>query len=150
MKKHTLAAALAGLMFAGAASVATAQDAAAGLATLSKAEGKVMVDKGEGFTSATANIKLNQGDRVITLGGSNAEIVFADGCRAQLKPNNMMTISAEQGCKAAIAQVSPAAAGAGTAAGTPASQYVGPLVAAGIVIGVAASWDDSDTPISAQ
>ena len=149
MIKHTLAAALAGLMFTGA-SVASAQDAAASLATLSKAEGKVMVDKGEGFASATANAKLNQGDRVITLGGSNAEIVFADGCRAQLKENNMMEISAEQGCKAAIAKVTPAAAGAGAAAGTPASQFIGPLVAAGVVIGVVASWDESDTPISGQ
>jgi hypothetical protein len=148
MIKHTLAAALAGLMFAGAAA---AQNAASSLATLTKAEGKVMIDKGEGFTSAAANAKLNQGDRVITLGGSNAEIVFADGCRAQLKPNNMMTISAEQGCKAAIAQVTPAAAGAGAAAaGTPASQIVGPMVAAGVVIGVVANWDESDTPISAQ
>ena len=150
MKKHSIAAVLAGLMFAGAASLASAQDAAARLATLNKAEGKVMVDKGTGFVSATANTPLGQGDRVITLGGSGAEIVFADGCRAQLKENHMMVISAEQGCKAAIAQVTPAAAGAGAAAGTPASQIIAPLVAAGIVIGVVANWDESDTPISAQ
>jgi hypothetical protein len=147
MIKHSLAT-LAGLMFLGASSIASAQDAPASLATLNKAEGKVMVDKGTGFVSATANTPLNQGDRVITLGGSGAEVVFADGCKAQLKENHMMVISAEQGCKAAIAKVTPAAAGA--AAGTPASQIVAPLVAAGIVIGVVASWDDSDTPISAQ
>lgn len=147
MKKHSIAAVLAGLMFAGAA---VAQDAQSSLATLTKAEGKVMVDKGDGFASVAANAKLNQGDRVITLGGANAEIVFADGCRAQLKENHMMEISAEQGCKAAIAKVSPAPAGAGAAAGTPTSQIIGPLVAAGVVIGVVANWEDIDTPISAQ
>ena len=144
-------AAVAGLMFAGASSLAAAQDTPAGLATLSKADGKVMVDKGTGYVSVTANTPLSQGDRVITLGGSNAEIVFADGCRAQLQENHMMVISAEQGCKAAIAKVTPGAAGAGAAGGgTPVGQIAAPLIAAGIVIGVAANWDDDDTPISVQ
>jgi hypothetical protein len=149
MNKHSIAVALASLIM-GANSGAFAQEEPASLATLTKAEGKVMVDKGAGYVSATANTPLNNGDRVITLGGSGAEIVFVDGCRSQLKENHMMVISAEQGCKAAIAQVAPAAGGAGAAAGTPASQIIGPLVAAGVVIGVAASWEDSDTPISAQ
>lgn len=149
MIKHSLAAAVAGLMFAGASSLAAAQDTPAGLATLSKADGKVMVDKGTGYVSATPNTPLNQGDRVITLGGSGAEIVFADGCRAQLQENHMMVISAEQGCKAAIAKVTPGGAGA-AGSGTPVGQIAGPLLAAGIVIGVAANWEDNDTPISAQ
>jgi hypothetical protein len=148
MNKHSIAAALAGLMFVGASSLASAQDAPASLATLNKAEGKVMVDKGAGYVSATANTPLNKGDRVITLGGSGAEIVFADGCKSQLKENHMMVISAE-GCKAAIAKVAPAAAGAAAASGTPTSQFVGPLVAAGIVVGVVANWED-DKAISGQ
>jgi hypothetical protein len=149
MNKHSIAAAIAALMFTGASGMAQAQDAPASLATLSKADGKVMVDKGAGYVSATANTPLNNGDRVITLGGSGAEIVFNDGCRSQLKENHMMVISAEQGCKAAIAQVTPAAGGAGAAgSGTPVSQIVGPLVAAGVVIGVASQWEDN--PISAQ
>jgi hypothetical protein len=151
MNKHSIAAALAGLMFVGASSLAQAQETPASLATLSKADGKVMVDKGQGYVSATANTPLNQGDRVITLGGSGAEIVFADGCKSELKENHMMEISAEQGCKAALAKVAPAAAGAGAgASGTPTSQIVGPLVAAGIVVGLTANWEDLDTPISAQ
>lgn len=149
MNKHSIAVALASLIM-GASSVASAQDAPASLATLTKADGKVMVDKGTGYVSATANTPLNNGDRVITLGGSGAEIVFVDGCRSQLKENHMMVISAEQGCKAAIAKVAPAGAGAAAASGTPASQIIGPLVAAGVVIGVAATWDDSDKPISPQ
>lgn len=149
MNKYSIAAALAGLMFVGASSLASAQETPASLATLSKADGKVMVDKGTGFVSATPNTPLNQGDRVVTLGGSGAEIVFADGCKSELKENHMMVISAEQGCKAAIAKVTPAAGGAG-ASGTPTSQIVGPLVAAGIVIGVAANWEELDAPISAQ
>jgi hypothetical protein len=150
MNKHSIATALAGLMLAGAASLAAAQDTPASLATLSKADGKVMVDRGTGYVSATANTPLKQGDRVITLGGSGAEIVFADGCRAQLQENHMMVISAEQGCKAAIAKVTPTGAGAAAGSGTPASQIIGPLAAAGVVIGVAAAWEDDDTPISAQ
>jgi hypothetical protein len=150
MNKHSIAAALAGLMFVGASSLASAQETPASLATLNKADGKVMVDKGTGFVSATANTPLNQGDRVVTLGGSGAEIVFADGCKSELKENHMMVISAEQGCKAAIAKVTPAAAGAGAASGTPTSQIVGPLLAAGLVVGVASNWEGIDTPISPQ
>ena len=148
MNKYSIAAAIAALMFTGASGMAQAQDAPASLATLSKANGKVMVDKGAGYVSATVNTPLNNGDRVITLGGSGAEIVFNDGCRSQLKENHMMVISAEQGCKAAIAQVTPAAAGGVGGSGTPASQIVGPLVAAGVVIGIASQWEDN--PISAQ
>lgn len=151
MNKRPALKALASLLLLGASSMAAAQDAPASLATLNKAEGKVMVDKGSGYNPAKANTPLNQGDRVITLDGSAAEIVFADGCKSQLKPNNLMVISAEQGCKAAIAQVTPTGAGATAGSGTPVSQIVGPILIGATAAVLIHEWDDLDSqPISAQ
>lgn len=154
MNKHSIAGAIAALMLAGASTMASAQDAPAGLATLSKAEGTVMVDHGKGFVTSTVNATLNEGDRVITLDGSGAEIVFGDGCKSQLKANHMIVISAAQGCKAAIASVDGAktagAEAAGAGSGTPTAHVVGPLLVGGVVFAVASNWEDDDTPISAQ
>jgi hypothetical protein len=146
MNKLSIAAALAALALFGTA--VHAQQTPAGLATLVKTNGKVMVDKGAGYVVVTGTTALVEGDRVITLAGSAAEITFADGCKSQLKENNAMVISAADGCKAAITQVTPADPAASNA-GTPLSQIIGPIVAAGVVIGVISEWD-SDAPISAQ
>jgi len=84
------------------------------VATISESEGTVMVDHGKGFVSSKAGESLFQNDRVITLDGSSAEVTFADGCRAKLKSNNMITISSDPGCKAAIVdatKTTPAVAG---------------------------------------
>lgn len=84
------------------------------VATISEAEGTVMVDHGKGFVSSKAGESLFQNDRVITLDGALAEVTFADGCRAKLKSNNLITISVDPGCKAAIVdatKTTPVAAG---------------------------------------
>lgn len=153
MNKLSIAAALTALALAGTAGFAQAQETPGGLATLVKANGKVMVDKGAGYVAVTGVTPLSEGDRVITLAGSNAEVRFSDGCKSQLKENNALVISAADGCKAAITEVTPADPAASNA-GTPASQIIGPLVAAGVIVYVISEWDDinspSNTPISAQ
>lgn len=139
---------LAALLLLGSTNLASAQEPAA-VATLNKADGTVMVDSGKGFVSSKGNAVLNEGDRVITLGGSGAEIVFADGCKVQLKANNMMSIALNPGCKGAIVAVNGATTVASAGPAVPLSTILVPaLVAEGIFAAAATSKDD--TPISGQ
>jgi hypothetical protein len=136
------------LIILGASGMASAQDKAGPVATLEKLEGTVMVNKGTGYTTQNASVPLNEGDSVITLKDSAAEIVFKDGCRAQLKANNMMSISLNPGCKAPIVAVNPPAAVGAAAA---ASNWVPPALAGvGVVALIAASESDDDKPISGE
>jgi len=132
----------------GASGMASAQDKAAPVATLEKLEGTVMVDRGTGYTTQKGAVQLNEGDSVITLKDSAAEIVFRDGCRAQLNANNMMSISLNPGCKAPIVAVNPPAP---FTAGAGASSWALPALAGvGVVALIAASGGDDDTPISGE
>lgn len=150
MNKLPIVKMLASLLLLGASNMAVAQAAPETLATLSRADGKVMVDKGSGYTPAKFNTPLNEGDRVITLDESVAEIVFKDGCTSQLKANNMIAISAAQGCKAAVTNVTATGGGA-VASSTPTSQIVGGVLVGATVIWVISEWDDLDgQAISAQ
>jgi hypothetical protein len=140
--------ALSTLIILGASGMASAQDKAGPVATLEKLEGTVMVNKGTGYTTQNASVPLNEGDSVITLKDSAAEIVFKDGCRAQLKANNMMSISLNPGCKAPIVAVNPPAAVGAAAA---ASNWVPPALAGvGVVALIATSGSDDDNPISGE
>lgn len=137
------------LVILGASGMASAQDKAGPVATLEKLEGTVMVNKGTGYTTQKGSVALNEGDSVITLKDSTAEIVFKDGCRAQLKANNMMSISLNPGCKAPIVAVNPPAPFSGGAAGAGASSWALPVLAGVGVIALIASGDD-DKPISGE
>ncbi|MBI1284673.1 MAG: hypothetical protein GC183_10100 [Thiobacillus sp.] len=153
MTTRPIPAVLASLLLLGASNLALAADEPAQVATLDKAQGTVMVDQGKGFASFKAPAKLNEGDRVITLDGSGAEIVFNDGCRAQLKANNMMTIALNPGCKAAIVAVNGSAASgtvaSAAAAGAPLSYLGFSALAAGTAYALFNSGND-DKPISGE
>ena len=138
---------LASLLLVGAGSIASAQEPAQ-VATVNKAEGTVMVDKGKGFVTSKVNTVLNEGDRVITLSNSGAEIIFADGCKVQLKANNMMSIALNPGCKGAIVAVNGTTV-ASAAPAVPLSRAdFAALMGFGTFTAVAASNDDK--PISGQ
>jgi hypothetical protein len=148
---HSIITTLSTLIILGASGMASAQDKTGPVATLEKLEGTVMVNKGTGYTTQKGSVPLNEGDSVITLKDSAAEIVFSDGCRAQLKANNMMAISLNPGCKAPIVAVNPPAAVGAGAAGAGAPSWAGPVLAgAGVVALIAAGGSDDDNPISGE
>lgn len=103
------------------------------VAKLSKSGGTVMVDHGKGFVTTKVDALLFENDRVITLDGSMAEITFNDGCRTTLKSNNMIVISIDPGCKAAIVDASGAASATQVAGGHGIGEYI-PLIGAGYII----------------
>ena len=147
MKMRSIPTVLASLLFLGASNLALAADERAQVATLDKSQGTVMVDQGKGFASFKAPAKLNEGDRVITLDSSGAEIVFNDGCRAELMANNMIVITLNPGCKASILAI---------ASPKPAGTVVTALPILGIPILAAAgtyllsSSGNDNTPISGE
>jgi hypothetical protein len=135
---------LATLLFLGTASMASAQDNPPEVATLEKAEGSVMVDKGKGYASTKSKVTLHEGDRLITLDNSSAEIVYDDGCRVTLKANNLIEIARKPGCKAIVAAVNSATIGVPAAA---TSSIVPVLLGIGTVVAVIVP---DDKPISGQ
>lgn len=78
--------------------VGYAQAETSSVATLTQVGGKVMVNKGKGFVAAKSGMALAGTDRLITLDGSSASVVFADGCVNNVKANSVLAVSA--GCKA--------------------------------------------------
>lgn len=136
---------LATLLLLGAVGMASAQNNPPEVATLEKAEGTVMVDSGKGYATYKIKAKLREGDRLITLANSIAEIVFDDGCRLTLKENSLVEISEDPGCKAIIAALDPVTVAAPVAT---ASSSIGPvLLGIGAVIHIAGNDDE---PISGQ
>ena len=102
------------------------------VAVLNKASGKVMADKGKGFVTSPVGTFLKEGDRVVTLGESSAELVFFDCCTAPLKSNNLINVNATPGCKAAVVDAAPPTAPV-AAAVHPAS-WIAPAVGVFILV----------------
>lgn len=103
------------------------------VAVINKASGKVMADKGKGFVTSTVGTFLKEGDRVVALEESGAEIVFFDCCAATLKSNNLINVNANPGCKAAVVDAAAPASPAAVAGVHPAS-WIAPAAGAFIVI----------------
>jgi hypothetical protein len=102
----------------------------ASVASISGAEGTVMVDRGNGFVSAKPGDLLYPNDRVITLDGSLAKITYTDGCSTNLKANNLTVIS---NCNAAVVDATKVQPGTAVAGTHPAS-YIPPVVGAFIFL----------------
>jgi hypothetical protein len=84
---------------------AGAQAETTSVATLSQVTGKVMVNKGKGFVAAKSGMALADNDRLITLDGSSAAVVYGDGCTSQVKANSVLAINKALGCKSEVMAV---------------------------------------------
>ena len=100
----------------------------AGVAKVTEANGKVLVNQGNGLLSAKTGAELVDGDRVVTLDKANARIMFSDGCEVFLEQNKILVIDMKLGCKAAVLASEP---GPGVVA-----VAVDPLLARGMFSGV--------------
>ena len=70
---------------------AAAKDAAT--ARLSAVQGSVMVNQGSGFVPASDKTVLHAGDRLMSLKGGKAHILFANGCDVALSGGAAATIA---------------------------------------------------------
>lgn len=126
-------------------------------ASLAEAEGRVLVNKGEGLVSARTGTALAEGDRLVTLDKAGARVVFSDGCSLVLSENQMVVIDMKAGCKSVVvANTTPPAGAVGNAAAASAPLPGGAMViVAGAVLagGTAAASQRrhrDDKPISPQ
>jgi hypothetical protein len=103
MSKLGVSLAVIGSLFAGQALAA-----AAPAARLASVDGPVLVNQGAGFTPVTESTVLHPGDRLLSLRGAHAHLIYANGCAVSLKANAMLTVADMAhgaSCKVAAAQV---------------------------------------------
>lgn len=87
-------------VLAACAVLAGGVEAASPVAQLTNVEGKVYVNKGNGFTPVKGTVELSKGDRVM-VGEKGAASVgyYLAGCDVMLASSSMMTISEKAPCK---------------------------------------------------
>jgi len=131
MSRLGVSLAVIGSLFAGQALAA-----AAPAARLASVDGPVLVNQGAGFTPVTESTVLHPGDRLLSLRGAHAHLIYANGCAVSLKANAMLTVADMAhgaSCKVASGQVADTdftgdqAQAAGAAAGGAAGGTVGGL-----------------------
>lgn len=92
------------------------------LAVLSEVSGKVLVNAGKGFVTAKSGAALNLGDRVISLDGSRAAVVYADGCTTRLPENSLLALDASAPCGKAAVRTGAGADARASGATTPSAE----------------------------
>ena len=124
------------------------------VATLSQAEGTVLVNQGEQFVTASEGQALKAGDRVMLMEGARASLVFADGCVLPLAEGSLVDVPAVSTCAGGLAQVQalgPALAEAeqGEEESKPFLQTpagIAVVTTAVVVVAAAAGGSGSDNP----
>lgn len=87
-------------VLAACAFLAGGAEAASPVAQLTNVEGKVYVNKGNGFTPVKGTVELSKGDRIM-IGEKGAASVgyYLAGCDVMLTSSSMTTISEKAPCK---------------------------------------------------
>ena len=96
--RRSLALLTAGLALLAASSAGAQTNAPLQIASLGPVTGKVMINKGKGFSAARSGAVLAPGDRVIALNGSSAAIVYPNGCVAELRENSLLAVDNRTQC----------------------------------------------------
>ncbi|MBV2235194.1 MAG: hypothetical protein KUL75_06560 [Sterolibacterium sp.] len=97
MKKTLIAASIVTSILAAGSMAAQAAEQAS-LATLTNVSGKVLVNKGSGYLAAKSGTSLATGDRVISLNGATASVVYQDGCVTQMPENSLLAFDKFTAC----------------------------------------------------
>lgn len=104
----------------GFAALVSAQEGS-GVAILDEVKGSVLVNQGEKFVAASEGQSLNAGDRLMVTKSGNAILVFGKDCKTEVKGGTMVTIPERSICDGGQLVTQALEPGAGTAAGTTAS-----------------------------
>ena len=74
------------------------------IAHLQNVTGNVLVSKETGLASGDESTPLTKGSRVITTANSEATVVYDNGCRVKLKPNQRFEVADDKPCEALMAR----------------------------------------------
>ncbi len=131
-------------------------------AILKRIEGSVLVNKGETYRSALEGMDLHVGDRIMLMEKAHAVLVYEDGCVAEFKQNQIITVRERSTCDGGMAftrskgplYAEPLGGGGFTTATGGGVSGLGPVGTAGVfgtaVVLGAAALSSSDETISAQ
>jgi hypothetical protein len=132
-------------------------------ARLKQIQGTVMVNQGESYRAAPEGLGLKVGDRLMVMEGSSMVLVYADGCVAEFKENQIVAIEAVSTCEGGTATVQSTSplyvdamgSGGGGAAGggvPPPNAAAFTFIGLGVGSGAAfsASFNDDQDTISAE
>ncbi len=90
-------------------------------ATLTDANGGVMVNVGDGFKPGVNLQDLPVGTRVMAPANSTAKVIYNDGCMANVEPGRVYVVVAQPTC--AIANSTPGTSPAGPGAAPTGSEF---------------------------
>jgi hypothetical protein len=93
-------------------------------ATLEPGQGQISVNQGQGFQPVNSRVDANVGDSVMVSPDGSASVVYADGCKVNVRP----------GAVATIAPISPCASGSYADDNNNGSDW-GPLLMGVVVLG---------------
>ncbi len=133
MKAIVLSVSIATGLFSASAVVAAESPAA----ELKRIQGSVLVNKGEAYRTAVEGMPLQRGDRVMIMDASSMTMVYSDGCIAEFKENQIITVEEVSTCEggtAASVSKSPLYAdpmGGGTGGAATGIFGLGPAATAG-------------------
>ncbi|KON80445.1 hypothetical protein PA01_01150 [Azoarcus sp. PA01] len=102
------------------------------VAALTNVDGKVLIHKGKDYTVAKAGSALVEGDRIITLKGSKADVAFTEGCVTSLKENAVLAIGGVDVCATGPLSANPEPVKYAAAIGAPVSAGATGLSGAGL------------------
>ncbi len=68
-------------------------------AELKQIKGSVLVNKGETYRTAPEGTTLQVGDRLMVMDGSSMVLVYRDGCIAEFKQNQIITVEEVSTCE---------------------------------------------------
>ena len=111
--------------------------------TLTKMEGKVSVNTGKEFVPGLLDMRLKEGDRVMTGNDSGATIVFDDKCRLEIEENKLVTLPDSSTCAGGVLVQQGIEPGGATAIGATGGRSAWPIVAA-VVIGGALLFNEDE------
>ena len=125
----------------------------ANFAQVQSVQGKVLVNQGQGFVSASSGLTLKPGDKVLISKEASAIVAYANGCEVSVSEPKLLTIAKTAPCpaNAKVASVgtnfaNPVAGGGGG--------FPPPVIGIGAFAGVAGTAfivaaTNKSTPISA-
>jgi len=110
---------------------------------LARIKGIVLVNQGQQYTTASEGLQLSSGDRLMTMDGGEATLVFKkDGCEYKLESNRILKIAAQSPCSTeqlAVVRGPTYAALGDPPPGNAIPWWKNPLIIPPIVGGVAAA-----------
>ena len=69
-------------------------------ATVESVNGKVLINRGDGFQPVTNGARANVGDRLMAGPGGSAKLLYSDRCRVSIVPGRVVSVGKQPPCTA--------------------------------------------------